>query len=139
MVIRLPAMRSAEAPRPVAAAMVRDGAAGSPAEIEPDDEFVEGTIEGSVDGPLLAEPFASFLSERTSHQLLPATISAPSRITMLNTAICEFFRNVDLRGAFLCTRAVLRKMIQKRYGRIIAISSVSGIAGAPGLTSYTAA
>jgi 3-oxoacyl-[acyl-carrier protein] reductase len=47
--------------------------------------------------------------------------------------------NVDLRGAFVCTRAVLRRMVQKRYGRIIAISSVSGIAGAPGLTSYTAA
>jgi len=47
--------------------------------------------------------------------------------------------NTDLRGAFLCTRAVLRGMVRNRYGRIIAISSVSGIAGNPGQANYAAA
>jgi 3-oxoacyl-[acyl-carrier protein] reductase len=33
--------------------------------------------------------------------------------------------NTNLRGAFLCSRAVLRGMVRQRWGRIINISSVS--------------
>lgn len=47
--------------------------------------------------------------------------------------------NADLRGAFLCTRAVLRGMVRQRWGRIISVSSVSGIVGNPGQANYAAA
>jgi 3-oxoacyl-[acyl-carrier protein] reductase len=47
--------------------------------------------------------------------------------------------NTDLRGAFLCTRAVLRGMVRQRSGRIISISSTSGIAGNAGQANYAAA
>jgi 3-oxoacyl-[acyl-carrier protein] reductase len=44
----------------------------------------------------------------------------------------------NLRGTFLFTRAVTRPMMQSRYGRIINIASVSGIAGNPGQANYSA-
>ncbi len=44
----------------------------------------------------------------------------------------------NLRGTFLFTRAVTRPMMQGRYGRIINISSVSGIMGNPGQANYAA-
>jgi len=47
--------------------------------------------------------------------------------------------SADLRGPFLCTRAALRGMIRQRWGRIVNISSVSGIAGNPGQANYSAA
>lgn len=47
--------------------------------------------------------------------------------------------NVDLRGTFLCTRAVIRGMIRQRWGRIINIGSVVGKRGNAGQTNYAAA
>jgi 3-oxoacyl-[acyl-carrier protein] reductase len=46
--------------------------------------------------------------------------------------------NVNLRGTFLFTRAAAQRMMRKRYGRIINISSVSGLIGNAGQTNYSA-
>ena len=46
--------------------------------------------------------------------------------------------NINLRGTFLFTRAASQRMMRSRYGRIINISSVSGIAGNAGQTNYSA-
>ncbi len=46
--------------------------------------------------------------------------------------------DTNLRGAFLMTRAATRPMMQQRYGRIINISSVSGLMGNPGQANYSA-
>lgn len=46
--------------------------------------------------------------------------------------------NTNLRGMFLFSRAASKYMMRARYGRIINISSVSGIMGNPGQTNYSA-
>ena len=46
--------------------------------------------------------------------------------------------NINLKGTFLFTRALSRLMISKRKGRIINISSVSGLMGNPGQANYSA-
>lgn len=45
---------------------------------------------------------------------------------------------VNLKGAFLCTRAVSKAMMKARYGRIVNISSVVGLTGAAGQANYAA-
>ena len=45
----------------------------------------------------------------------------------------------NLKGAFLCTKAVQRIMMRQRGGRIINITSVSGLAGNAGQANYAAA
>jgi 3-oxoacyl-[acyl-carrier protein] reductase len=44
----------------------------------------------------------------------------------------------NLKGAYLCTRAVLRGMVRARWGRIVNISSVVGLIGNAGQANYAA-
>ncbi len=46
---------------------------------------------------------------------------------------------VNLKGAFLCSQAVLRPMIKQRDGHIINLTSFSGLCGARGQANYAAA
>jgi len=46
--------------------------------------------------------------------------------------------NVNLKGAFLCTRAAAKLMSKQRYGRIVNISSVVGEMGNAGQANYCA-
>src|SRR5207249_5198018 len=47
--------------------------------------------------------------------------------------------DLNLRGAFLVTKAAMRPMMKQRSGRIVNVSSVSGIAGNAGQANYSAA
>ncbi len=44
----------------------------------------------------------------------------------------------NLRSTWLCSKAAVKVMMRKRYGRIVNITSISGIAGNAGQTNYSA-
>jgi 3-oxoacyl-[acyl-carrier protein] reductase len=46
--------------------------------------------------------------------------------------------NTNLRGAYLCTKFALKCMMRQEWGRIISISSVTGIVGNIGQSNYAA-
>lgn len=45
---------------------------------------------------------------------------------------------INLKSAYNCSKAALRPMMRKRYGRIVNMTSVAGIAGNPGQANYSA-
>ncbi|PIE59576.1 MAG: beta-ketoacyl-ACP reductase [Desulfobulbus propionicus] len=47
--------------------------------------------------------------------------------------------NTNLKGAFLCSKAVMKSMMKKRWGRIVNIGSVIGFLGNGGQVNYGAA
>ncbi|MGF9976060.1 3-oxoacyl-[acyl-carrier-protein] reductase [Viridibacillus arvi] len=47
--------------------------------------------------------------------------------------------NTNLKGVFLCTKAVSRQMMKQRAGRIINVASIVGVSGNAGQANYVAA
>jgi 3-oxoacyl-[acyl-carrier protein] reductase len=50
----------------------------------------------------------------------------------------DLVMSVNLKSAFLCTKAVVRHMAQQRAGRIINVASVVGVVGNVGQANYVA-
>ena len=46
--------------------------------------------------------------------------------------------DTNLKGAFFCTKAVLKDMMKSRYGKIINITSIVGVTGNAGQSNYAA-
>jgi len=46
--------------------------------------------------------------------------------------------SINLRGAFVCTRAVIPAMLERSYGRILHVASIAGKDGNAGMVSYSA-
>lgn len=68
-----------------------------------------------------------------------AGIDTNSRVVDMPVAIWDEMMAVNLRSVFLCTRAVLPGMIERRWGRIINISSQLAHKGAAEMAHYAAA
>lgn len=68
-----------------------------------------------------------------------AGIDTNSRVIDMPVAMWDEMMTVNLRSVFLCTRAVLPGMVERRWGRIINISSQLAHKGAAEMAHYAAA
>jgi NAD(P)-dependent dehydrogenase (short-subunit alcohol dehydrogenase family) len=59
-------------------------------------------------------------------------------ITEIKEETWDFLVNLNLKGTFLPTQAVAPSMIERRYGRIINMSSMAGKTGEPLISAYNA-
>lgn len=67
-----------------------------------------------------------------------AGVTRDTLLPRMSTEQWDDVINTNLRGAFLFSRAASRYMMRARYGRIINITSVSGLIGNAGQTNYSA-
>lgn len=67
-----------------------------------------------------------------------AGIAKDSLLLRMSEKDWDTVLNVNLRGVFNCTKAVLRSMIRQRKGSIVSIASVAGQIGNAGQANYAA-
>ncbi len=67
-----------------------------------------------------------------------AGLTRDKLVMRMEEADWDVVLDVNLKGAFNCSKAVVRPMMKQRYGRIVNISSVSGQAGQVGQANYSA-
>jgi len=67
-----------------------------------------------------------------------AGITRDNLIMLMKEEDWDAVINTNLKGTFNCSKAAVRPMMRKRWGRIINISSVAGTIGNPGQTNYSA-
>jgi 3-oxoacyl-[acyl-carrier protein] reductase len=67
-----------------------------------------------------------------------AGITRDNLIMMLSEEDWDIVQNTNLKSTFNCSKAAVRQMMRKRFGRVINITSVSGQMGNAGQTNYSA-
>lgn len=67
-----------------------------------------------------------------------AGITKDGLVMRMKEANWDAVLNVNLKSAFLCTKAVTRHMVKQSSGKIINIASISGVIGLPGQANYSA-
>ncbi|MHA5219217.1 3-oxoacyl-[acyl-carrier-protein] reductase [Dysosmobacter sp. Phy] len=67
-----------------------------------------------------------------------AGITRDGLLMMMKEADFDSVISANLRGTFLCMKAVARTMMKQRYGRIVNLSSVVGLRGNAGQVNYAA-
>ncbi len=88
-------------------------------------------------GSLVAQTISSF--GRVDILVNNAGITRDTLLMRMSEVDWDLVLATNLKGAFLCTQAVIRHMLKQRRGRIINIASVVGLMGNAGQANYAAA
>lgn len=67
-----------------------------------------------------------------------AGITKDKPMAMMSEEDWDIVLDINLKGAFLCTKFAAKQMIKQRYGRIVNIASVAGRYGNKGQANYSA-
>jgi 3-oxoacyl-[acyl-carrier protein] reductase len=100
--------------------------------------FVKGNVSSSVEVNQMVEKIAAAYG-KIDILVNNAGITRDQLAMRMSDEDWDAVLNINLKGVFYCTRAVLKYMTKQRWGRIINISSISGIIGNPGQINYCAA
>ena len=68
-----------------------------------------------------------------------AGIAKDNLLALMKPSEWDDVMNTNLKGAFLCSQAVIKAMMRQRYGRIVNVTSVVGVTGNAGQCNYSAA
>ena len=100
----------------------------------------EGYSMDVANGAAVGEAVAKILADfgRIDVLVNNAGITRDSLLMRMTEEDWDAVLDINLKGAFLVTKAVVKFMMKQRFGAIVNIASVVGIMGNPGQANYTA-
>ena len=124
----------------VVADIQQEAAASTAAQIAAHGTRTLGLSANVADGESVKEMVSQALSSMGRIDILVnnAGITRDNLLVRMKDDEWNAVLNVNLKGAFLCTQAVIRSMSKQRYGRIINIASIVGVMGNAGQANYAA-
>src|SRR5216117_4564649 len=101
--------------------------------------LIQGDV--SVDGQAeeIVKAALAFGAGRLDILVNNAGITRDNLLVRMSAEDWDAVVDLNLRGAFLVTKAAMRPMMKQRSGRIVNVSSVAGVAGNAGQANYSAA
>ena len=100
----------------------------------------EGFVVDVTDGKQVDDGVGKVLDKLGKVDILinNAGITKDGLLIRMDDAQWDRVLNINLKGTFLCTRAVAKHMLKQRQGRIVSIASIVGLIGNPGQANYAA-
>jgi 3-oxoacyl-[acyl-carrier protein] reductase len=89
----------------------------------------------------VVEAFSSITKELGPVDILVNNAAITTNTAQVRDMTPEAWQNeiaINLSGAFYCVKQVIKSMLERKWGRIVSISSVAGILGGFGQCSYSA-
>ena len=127
--------------RAIAEALAAEGARLALCAVQEEPRFGEFAARCDVSDAKSVAAFVSASEERLGPPdvlVINAGVLERAPLEELSEAQWDRVLDVNLKGAFLCARAVWPAMKARRHGRILAVGSVSGTLGTPLASAYNA-
>ena len=117
-----------------------EGLEQTAAELRPLGRRAEGFVVDVTDGKQVDEGVAKVLDKLGRIDILinNAGITKDGLLIRMDDAQWDRVLDINLKGTFLCTRAVAKHLLKQRRGRIVSIASIVGLIGNPGQANYAA-
>jgi len=100
--------------------------------------FIEADVSNYNDVKNMIENFLKYFNE-IDILVNNAGVASQKIFIKMDKSEWDYCINTILDGAFNCSRCIINHMINKKYGRIINISSIFGLSGWPEMAHYSAA
>jgi len=100
---------------------------------------IQGDVSVEADVDRVVKDALGFGGGRIDILVNNAGITRDDLLIRMTSEAWDAVLDLNLRGAFLVTRAAMRPMMKQRYGRIVNVSSVAGVMGNAGQANYAAA
>ncbi len=109
-------------------------------EIEALGRKAEGFVVDVTNSEIVNEAVGKVLDKlgRVDILINNAGITKDGLLVRMDDAQWDIVLDINLKGTFLCTRAVAKPMMKQRSGRIVNIASVVGVMGNAGQANYSA-
>ena len=101
--------------------------------------LVQGDVSVEADADRVVKDAVSFGGGKLDILVNNAGTTRDDLLVRMTPEQWDAVMDLNLRGAFLVTRAAMRPMMKARFGRIVNVSSVAGVAGNAGQANYASA